>query len=83
VAVSACSAWSDVALVWASAPALASAILLACWPALRDLRFRLLGGGGDVRCALIETSLFGWVAGAAERVGGGKFCSFAGSVWGA
>ena len=39
-AVSPCSVWSDAALFWASAPALASAMLLACWPALRDLRFR-------------------------------------------
>lgn len=57
---------ADTALICASAPALVSAMWLICWLTLTDLRLRCPDAAGCVCCALIETSLFDWVAGAVD-----------------
>ena len=60
-----CTGCTGAALLFASAPPAASAMLLACWLKMTDLRFRLPEEGDCAGCALIETSLFSWTGGAA------------------
>ncbi len=58
----------------ATAPAIVSAILLTCWPKLKDFRFRCPDDGDWVFCVLMEASLLLCVVGTAGCETG---CSFA------